>query len=411
MKVLHVAKYDLKGGAALAAYSSMRAQRALGLDAVLSVGRKLGSDPHVRGPSLLGDKWAIARFAAEQMPARLIGVSRHDTRSIGLFGRSFASLSRGFHPDVVVLHSVDGVLSLGEIERIPHPVIWRMHDMWAIAGHRHYEGGYLPGPKRLYGLAERLDKRLRAAKLALPRRRQMLYCPPSQWLAREASEALGPEADVAVVPNGIDTDNFRPVARGEARAALGIQHKGPLVLFGSASGSSDRRKGGDLLLEALAPRRDELEARNIKLCLLGGEWPVAAQAALPVISLGRISDRGRLRLAYSACDVTIVPSREENLSLMVLESLACGTPVVAFAIGGMPDMIEHGRNGWLVPEVGSAALGEALLSLDCCEAMRQTARASVIGRFDRESEARGMLALFERLIGTGRSVVGRAQAR
>src|SRR5687767_10734601 len=95
MRVLHLAKYDLKGGAAIAAYNSMRAQRELGIDARMAVGRKLSDDPFVIGPSYWGDKLAVLRFAAEQIPGRIIGADRHDSRSVGLFGRSADSLCSG----------------------------------------------------------------------------------------------------------------------------------------------------------------------------------------------------------------------------------------------------------------------------------------------------------------------------
>lgn len=400
MKVLHVSKYDLKGGAAIAAYNSMRAQRDLGIDARMAVGRKLGSDPWVAGPSRVGDRLALVRFAAEQIPGRLIGANRYDSRSIGLFGRDPRSLFGDFDPDVVVLHNVDGVLSTSQIARIDRPLIWRLHDMWAISGHRHYTGLYYPRPKRLAGLASLIDRNARDAKMRLFARRQICFCPPSNWLAGEVRAALGSGVDVAVVPNSVDAEVFRPCDRDEARSRLGIAHDGPLLLFGAASGAGDLRKGGDLLVEALCGVSGELAARNIKLATFGGEWPAAWAERFPAISLGRTSDRAKLALFYAAADLTIVPSREENLSLTVLESLACGTPVVAFRIGGMPDMITDGRNGWLVDPFDVRALGERLLRAAGSKAMATAASESIAQHFDRASEARGMAALFRRLAPT-----------
>ena len=404
MKILHVSKYDLKGGAAIAAYNSMHAQRDLGLDARMAVGRKLGDDPLVSGPSYWGDKISLLRFAGEQFPGRLMGADRYDSRSMGLFGRGRRALFDGFEPDVVVLHNIDGVLSLRQLRDIRQPVIWRMHDLWAVSGHRHYEGGYHPRPARFGALATLIDKHLRNTKLELPARRKLLYCPPSQWLAASARKALGPAPQVVVVPNGVDVGVFRPTDRDEARAKIGIDHRGPLLLFGAASGPADLRKGGDLLLQALVSQRDELLARNVKLAVFGGDWPPDWSGAFEAISLGKIRERDRLALAYSAADLTIVPSREENLSLTVLESLACGTPVVAFDIGGMPDMIDDGRNGWLIPPFDLGALGQRLLATDRWSSLRVAARESILGRFDRASEAKGMLSLYRQLApGAGRA--------
>lgn len=398
MRILHLAKYDLKGGAAIAAYNSMCAQRELGIDARMAVARKLGDDPFVMGPSYLGDKVALARFAAEQLPGRIIGAERHDSRSIGQFGRSWAALSRKFYPDVAVLHNIDGLISLREIRRINIPIIWRMHDMWPISGHRHYGGEYYQSPTRFGFVATRIDHALRRAKLEDPARPSIVYCAPSMWLADRASAALPPGAEVKVVPNGVDADVFRPHDRSSLRHSLGIDHDGPLVLFGASTGASDPRKGADLLAKALHNQSADLAARNVKLAVFGGDWPGELERLFPAIALGKTSDRARLAQIYSAADLTVVPSREENLSLTVLESLACGTPVAAFDIGGMPDMIEDGVNGWLIPPFDLAVLGKRITQVEQCKSMRRKARESILGRFDRLTEARGMLAVYRNLV-------------
>lgn len=397
MKVLHIAKYDLKGGAAIAAHNSVLAQREIGIDARMAVGRKLGNDPFVSGPKGWRDKLALVNFAAEQVVSRLICADPRDSRSLGFFGQRGSTMWSEFAPDVVVLHNIDGVLGLRDIRRIPAPVVWRMHDMWAVSGHRHYAGDYYTAP-RLSRVGASLDRYLRKSKTRLVEGRQLLFCPPSQWLAGEVRDRFGPAADVAVVPNSVDTAVFRSLSQKLAREKLGISHSGPLLLFGAASGTSDPRKGVDLLAEAMATYREVLSKQNVELLVFGGEWPSAYSDILPVRSLGKITSRANLSMVYSAADLTVVPSREENLSMTVLESLACGTPVAAFNIGGMPDMIEHGINGFLIEPFDVSVLGRALIDIECATSMRTAARHSILGRFDRPSEAHQMQSIFQELI-------------
>src|SRR5690606_1417223 len=120
---------------------------------------------------------------------------------------------------------------------------------------------------------------------------------------------------------------------------------------------------------------------------------------------GSITDDGELSAIYSAADVFVAPSRQENLSLTVLESLACGTPVIAFRIGGMPDMIRHGENGWLAPpfEVGELArlISEALRTTEHeRDRLRRSAREGIVENFSMEVEAQHMLGLYREVIST-----------
>jgi glycosyltransferase involved in cell wall biosynthesis len=347
VKVLHIAKYDLKGGAAIAAHNSVLAQRAIGIDARMAVGRKLGHDEFVAGPTGLGEGLSLARFVAEQLPSRLIGADRSDSRSLGMFGRSPAALLGDFRPDVVMLHNIDGVLSLDGIRRMPVPVVWRLHDMWAVSGHAHSLAGY-PEPRRFRRFAGWLDRRLMRSKDELLASRVIQFCPPSHWLADEVRQRFGAAARVEVIPNSVDTDAFRPVDKANARRELGVVHDGPLLLFSAASGMKDHRKGADLLIAALRSRRDDLLAQGTHLLVVGGELPAEFADVLPATSLGRIIDRKKLALAYAAADLTVAPSRVENLSMVVLGITRKRNAGRSVCHRGMPDMIEDGVNGKLV---------------------------------------------------------------
>jgi len=399
MRVLHFSKYDMRGGAAIAALNSVRSQRALGLDATLAVGRKLGAEPFVHGPSGLATLHAALAFAVERLPSRALGASRFDVRSIGLMGLDPRPAIRAHDPDVVVLHNIDGLLALRMLPWIDRPVVWRMHDMWPAIGSRHYEEPGAP----LRGLAGRIDRWVSGRKrAAYARMRELVLCPPSHWLAEVARVSpLTRGYACEVIPNGVDIEAFKPGSGREARSALGIAEGQVVIAFGASGGVGEPRKGGDLLREALRAGAEELRAARAHLLVFGGGGESFADLGLPLTALDQRDSRLGMAQIYQAADLLAAPSRMENLSLVVLEAMACATPVLAFRIGGMPDMIVDGETGWLAEPVSPDALGTALLraigQLDHDDAIGQRARAAVETRFSLETEAMAMRHLFERL--------------
>ena len=409
MKILHFSKYDRKGGAALAAFSSVSAQREAGADALLYVGSRERDDAFVHGPEGLAKRRSFVNFVVERLPFRLARHSRFDTRSLGLAGLDTPAIAAALGADIVMLHNIDGLVRIADLARFHCPIVWRTHDMWAMCGTEHYVADSAPfRTVDLAAIPTRLSRnafrRKRRAYAAVP---SLTVCAPSDWLRDEmAASALLGSRRAVTIPNGIDTQAFALIERGEARRRLGLPEGPPLVLFGSAGGADDPRKGFDLLVAAIRAAAPALGAIGAELIAFGGG--AIKPLPLPVHDLGRISDQQTLRALYAAADVAVVPSRLENLSLTVLESLACGTPVIAFSIGGMPDMIAPGANGWLVPPFDTDRLGDALAAgLAASRAdpdMTARCRASVEGRFDRASEAAAMLALFDELVsgrGTG----------
>lgn len=189
----------------------------------------------------------------------------------------------------------------------------------------------------------------------IARNRLVIVC-PSQWLAREAHRStLCRDFEVRVIPNGIDLTVFRPLARSEARRRLNLPPAARIVLF-VADQIEDPRKGLHELGAAFAGVRD---VPDILLVTLGRGAP----ANLPVPGLrhlGPLHDLEQLRAAYSAADVFAMPSLQDNLPNTILESMACGTPVVGFAAGGVSEAVVDGRTGLLAPIGDAAQLARAL---------------------------------------------------
>lgn len=272
-------------------------------------------------------------------------------------------LSR-FNPQLVHLHWVAyGMVRIEELKNIRCPVVWTLHDTWAFTGGCHYTGectrfmqrcGHCPqlGSEQDRDLSRLLMWRKAKAYAQL----NLTVVTPSTWLAdvaRQSSLLAGRR--VMVIPNGLDTDTFKPFDQAAARQYLGVDQDKPVFLFG-AQWIGDQRKGADLLCDAL--RRIDFPCTIMSFG--NGSLPLEDATHITTHPLGSLSDDMSLALAYSAADVFVCPSREDNLPNTVAESLACGTPCAAFGINGLPDMIEHEVNGWLAKPFDPEHLAQGL---------------------------------------------------
>ncbi len=199
----------------------------------------------------------------------------------------------------------------------------------------------------------------------------------SEIEAAELMQLYGADpARICVIPCGVDPELFRPQRQVDARAALGRDQCERLVLF---VGRIEQIKGIDVLLESLGllfARRPDLR-HEICLVVVGGALDSEDDApeTEKVLELRRLVhehrmednvdfvgslDQARLALWYAAADVCAVPSLTESFGLVALESMACGTPVVATRVGGLQTVVQHGESGLLVPAGDHHALAEAI---------------------------------------------------
>jgi len=300
--------------------------------------------------------------------------------------------------DVVQLYNVHG--SYFSHSALPllsrrRPLVWRLSDMWAFTGHVAYSyecERWRTGCGSCPHLAEypRLNRDTTALlfrwKRAVYARSRMTIVAPSRWLQRLARESplLG-RFDVRLIPNGVDLDLFRPRLRDEARRSLGLDRDRPVVLWPSAD-LGDRRKGAAEavgVVERLGPDRVQLVAIG------SGAAPAGMR------SLGALHGE-KLALAFAAADVVLLPSLAENLPNTALEAIACGTPVAAFATGGMADAVRPGETGALAPAgdvTALAAATESLLDSDLGERCRAVAERE----FGAVREARAFADLYAEL--------------
>jgi glycosyltransferase involved in cell wall biosynthesis len=219
---------------------------------------------------------------------------------------------------------------------------------------------------------------------------------PSRWLAREAKQGLWAGRRVEVIPYGLPLDVYRPIPRDLAREALGIIAEGPVLLM-AAQFLTERRKGGAILEKALR----SLSRRPLTVMTLGSGSGDFQSEGVHVHELGYVDHERTRVLAYSAADLFVHPAPADNLPNVVMEALACGTPVVGFAIGGVPDMVRAHQTGWLCDLVSSSALAEtledALADLDTGANLRDSCRAVAEAEYGSLLQARRYLELFQSL--------------
>lgn len=286
--------------------------------------------------------------------------------------------------DVIHLHWVNhGMLSLSDIERILKSgkrVVWTMHDLWTATGICHYAG-----------TCEAFKTECRSCPVLTPggkgrdlsttifRRKQKLYASGritfvtcSQWLRREAVQSgLMQGQEVVSIPNAIDTQKFRPADKTEARHRRGLPTHQTLLLFGSVK-VSDERKGFAYLVQAcqiLAHQHPELRQKLAVVVVGSHVEEVEHQLPFEVWKQGYVAEEQAMAEVYAAADIYVTPSLEDNLPNTIMEAMACGIPCVGFNTGGIPEMIDHEKNGYVARYRDAEDLAQGILY--CMEPSRR----------------------------------------
>jgi glycosyltransferase involved in cell wall biosynthesis len=367
MRVVHLSHSDLDGGAARAAWRLHLGLHRRGVDSTLRVSDARSGHWTVRGP----------RTTAERMGARLrpilgrLVAERLVTGNPVLHSPAIAptgwSRTLAREPATVAhLHWVQKeFMSIADLGRLRGPVVWTLHDMWAFCGAEHYADdarwreGYRSDNRPPHESGFDLNRWTWQRKRRHWQRPLQLLC-PSRWLADcVRASALMHDWPVRVIPNPIDTEFWRPAPKAQARELLGLPPDAPLLLYVAHGGSRDPRKGFAQLREALLAASARLPALELVVC---GQ-PEPREPEIPGVRtrhLGIVHDDLTLRLACSAADALVLPSLLDNLPNSGVEALACGTPVVAFEVGGLPDIVTHLQNGYLAPARDASGLAAGI---------------------------------------------------
>ena len=408
MKILHLNISDIQGGAARAAYRIHKGLTALGHDSSMLVQSKFTDEFNIHAP-----KTHIARlFNPFRVYLDLLPCSFYKKRekvpfSSAIVPENIYAKINIFNPDIIHLHWIGrGFLKIESLRKLEKPLVWTLHDMWAFTGGCHYDEGCgryqencgccpILGSSKNNDLSRRIWNRKNKAWKDL----DLTIVSPSSWLAECAkNSSLLKDRRIKVIHNGIDLDVFKPIKKSQARDILGIKQDKKIILFGAMSATSDKRKGFQYIEKALSQLR-KTDCDQYVLVVMGASEPkIPPKFGLECLYLGRLHDEVSLSLLYSAADVFVAPSIQENLANTVVESVACGIPVVAFDIGGMPDMVEHKINGYLAkpfePEDLARGIEWVLEDEDRKETLSQKAREKAERCFDVKKVAQQYINLY-----------------
>lgn len=407
LRVLHVNQSDHTGGAARAAHRLHLGMRRIGIDSRMAVIRRTGDDPHVHCPlGLRGRLVCGAHQRAAELLLRGQRSPEHPFRSLNLFPSGLATWINRSDADIVNLHWIGNeTLSITEIAAIDRPIVWTMHDMWPFSGTEHYVDLTAPDDRGAGHGGLDLDRWIRRRKGRAWRNRTFHLASPSRWLADCALRSpLFSRMPCRVLPNGVDLTRFKPMDRDAARELLDLPSDRRFILFGALSSTSDRRKGFHFLQPALSWIAAAGRADGVEVLIFGASTPEEApDFGLPTRYLGHFSDDVSLSVLYSAADVFVAPSLQDNLPNTLVESLATGTPCVAFDIGGMADLVDHGHTGYLAQpfRVEDLATGiNAVLQGDAA-ALRRACRQKAERCYGDTTAAARYLEYYQELLETG----------
>lgn len=355
MRVLIVNTSERTGGAAVAANRLMMALNNNGVKAKMLVRDKESDSLTVVGlPKSPMLNWhflwerLVIFFHCRFSRKHLFEIDLANT------GSDITKLREFQEADVIHLHWINqGMLSLGGIRKIlksGKPVVWTMHDIWPATAICHltlncrnftthcHNCRLLPGK----GSSSDLSTSVWRKKEKMLEDSSIYFVTCSHWLEQEAkASALLRGQKIVSIPNPIDTHIYRSGDKQAARKNLGLPEDKRLILFVSQR-VTNKNKGMDYLIDACRQLKD------YELVILGGHAEeVVDQLPLKAHPLGYVNDERRIVEIYQAVDVFVLPSLSENLPNTIMEAMACGVPCVGFKVGGIPEEIDHKRNGYV----------------------------------------------------------------
>ncbi len=420
IKVLHLSTFHLTGGAGIAAARLNRALNRNGVQSRLLVAKTSVEEPNVSGLADSGPGKAFfwLRFVAERLfflPYERSSEVRY-AFSPAVSGKDLATHKLVKEADIIHLHWINfGFLSVGNIAALlslGKPMVWTLHDMWAFTGGCHHSGEcdhfkvscgnckFLKKP----GEKDLSYNRLLSKKQQWKASNGFTAVACSRWLGgRAQSGSLWRSSDVTTIPNPLDTSLFRKTEDSTRYSGLGLPDGKTYILFAAAKVSA-KGKGFGFLHEALhiLVQKSPQAGEKLRLLVLGADdGGMLNDIPLEARFLGYISDDEMLVKVYNAASLYVTPSVEDNLPNTVMEAMSCGTPVVGFRTGGIPEMIDHKVNGYVADYKSPESLAEGILWVlenNAAGALSEAARQKVLREYDEKVVAARYLELYKSLL-------------
>lgn len=317
--------------------------------------------------------------------------------------------------DIIHLHWINqGMLSLVDIQKLINlgkPIVWTMHDLWPVTGICHYPGNcekykancyecyYLNHPSK-----DDLSHIIFERKRRLFSNSSVQFVGCSQWISEQAKQsALFPNARFHNIPNPINTAVFTPIDKTSCRHRFNLPENKKLVLFGAAK-INDPRKGVVYLKAAcqLLKSDKNTPSKDIEFIFFGKlDVQFTEEFSTVTHSIGYIYEEEQMIALYNAADLFVIPSLEDNLPNTIMEAMACGLPCVGFNVGGIPEMIDHKKNGYVANYKDATDLAAGIqwsLAEDNHPELSLRARQKVLDNYSEDIVANQYLQLYSELI-------------
>jgi glycosyltransferase involved in cell wall biosynthesis len=370
MKILSLSTYDNIGGAARATYRLHQGFKRIGINNTLLVHHKTNDDYTVIGP-----RNKFQKIVSAVSPSLdLIPIYAYRSRKTNTFSTSWVP---GYLPgliykntfDIIHLHWITaGYIRIEALSKIQKPIVWTLHDMWAFTGGCHYAGsckkyhhscGQCPqlGSDSKSDLSSWIWKRKQKTFKSL----KLSVVADSEWLADCARKSsLFRDVDIRAIHYGLDTKQYKAIDKRIAKDILSLPNDKIIILFGAILSTSDKRKGFKYLLKAVQSL--SLGDDKAEIVIFGAGKPlVPPEFGYKTRYIGHLFDDISMSIVYASADVMVVPSLQEAFGQTAMEAMACGTPVVAFEVGGIVEQIDHKENGYLAKAFETEDLARGIL--------------------------------------------------
>jgi glycosyltransferase involved in cell wall biosynthesis len=333
---------------------------------------------------------------------------------ISLFG-SFDIPNHQFYQkaDILNFHNLHtgyfNYLAISKLTKLK-PAVFTLHDMWSFTGHCAYSYdcnrwqhgcGACPYPDTYPKID--LDNTHLEWKLKnwVYSKSNLTIVTISKWLTEQAQKSMLNRFSIHHIPNGIDTEAYQPLAKEKCRYVLGIHPNQKVLMFGAAS-LKDDRKGSDLLIKALQHLPISLKSEILLLTLGDGGEKIAELVGIPTLSLGYVNSDRLKSIAFSASDLFVFPTRADNLPLVLQESMACGTPMVSFDIGGVPDLVRPNITGYLAQPENTQDLCNGIVQLleddQLRDKMSENCRTIAVNEYSLDLQAQRYIELYKQVL-------------
>lgn len=404
MKIVHIGTADSSGGAARAAFELHKALLRLGHESRMLVGQQFEDRTEI-------NRIGFSRSMAGRLLNRL--VLEVETRTglqylIQPKRRAFLSHRFVLDADIIHLHNLHGNFFSHRI--LPQlavlaPLVWTLHDTWPLTGHCSYNYdcdrwrtgcGSCPNLDEYPSLGVDTTAFLWRVKRQVYARADLRVAAPSKWLAAMARESpLLSGSEVHHIPYGVDTDAWRPMDPRLGREVLGIPNDAQVMMVIALPGA--KRKGLDYLAGALERLGEDVA---LWILIVGGRGVLRGiPGRFPVKEVGYVESAEFMNLCYASADLYVLPTLADNLPLTLLESLAAGTPAVAFDIGGVPDAVRHMETGYLAryrdPEDLAGGIRSLLVAQGTRSEMRRRCREVAVREYASGVQVNRYLEVYE----------------